>query len=92
MNTTPAPWDHAVKCAAVTASYAEDMGFKPRQWASIEEVPTVNGTAVLDRYGWAWVRLSDGWVRLVHVETPRGATKAPLGESGPFTNPFMTFW
>lgn len=34
--TRPAPWDHAANCAAVPASYAEDMGFTPRQWASIQ--------------------------------------------------------
>jgi|GEM_PF-6057477 len=92
MNPTPAPWDHAANCAAVSASYAEAMGFKPRQWASIEEVPTVNGTAVQDRYGWAWVHTSEGWVRLISVDTPTGAPKAPIEESGPFTQPFMAYW
>ena len=36
MSTTPAPWDHAANCAAVPASYAEAVGFKPptdENWA-----------------------------------------------------------
>lgn len=91
MNTKPAPWDHAANCAAVPASYAEAVGFKPRRWASIQEVPTVNGAAVLDRYGWPWVHLSHGWVRIDGKDSPVTATKAPLEESGPFTEPYMTF-
>ena len=38
--TRPAPWDHAANCAAVTAAYAEAMGWEPRQWESINDVPT----------------------------------------------------
>lgn len=91
MNTTPAPWDHAANCAAVFASYAEDMGFKPRQWASINDVPTPHGAAVVDRYGWAWVQLSHGWVRIVGKDSPSTRPKAPLEESGPFTEPSLTF-
>lgn len=48
MNTTPAPWDHAANCAAVSASYSEAVGFKPRQWENIQEVPTPYGAAELE--------------------------------------------
>lgn len=91
MNATPAPWDHAANCAAVPASYAEAMGFKPRQWASIQEVPTVNGAAVQDRYGWAWVHLHHQWFRIAYEDSPTGVPKAPIEESGPFTEPYLMF-
>lgn len=91
MNTRPAPWDHAANCAAVPASYAEAMGLKPRHWESIHDVPTPYSEAVVDRYGWAWVYLSHGWVRIVGKDSPSTRPKAPLEESGPFTEPYLTF-
>ena len=90
MNTRPAPWDHAANCAATSASYAEAIGLKPRQWESIHEVPTQCG-AVVDRFGWSWVHLSHGWVQIVGKDSPVTATKSPIEESGPFTQPVTTF-
>ena len=89
--TRPAPWDHAANCAATSASYAEAIGLKPRQWENIHDVPTPYCAAVHDRFGWSWVYLSHGWVRIVGKDSPVTNPKAPLEESGPFTQPAMTF-
>lgn len=90
MNTKPAPWDHAANCAAVPASYAEAMGLKLRQWENIHDVPTQGGAAVVDRFGWAWVHLHHRWIRIVYKDFKGAPTKAPLEESGPFTEPYLT--
>lgn len=80
MNTTAAPWDHAANCAAVPACYAEAMGFKPRQWASIQEVPTVDDAMVeraaralyLQEIAWSskaeWDRLPDPVKKMWHLK------------------------
>lgn len=91
MSARPAPWDHAANCAAVPDSYVEAIGLKPRQWENIHDVPTPHGAAVVDRFGWHWVYLSYGWVRIAYPDSPVTSPKAPIEESGPFTEPYQTF-
>lgn len=91
MSTRPAPWDHAANCAAAPASYAKAMGWEARHWESIHEVPTQCGAVVVDRFGRTWVHLHHRWVRITYKDSTNVTHKTPLEESGPFTEPYLTF-
>lgn len=65
--------------------------WEPRRWVSIHDVPTPYGAAVLDRFGWSWVYLRHGWVRIAYEDSPVTRSKAPPEDSGPFTEPLLTF-